>query len=167
MEESGPLRVSLLAEGNFFAQSCKPALSFKACLAFFASSPTVRVELQVRNPQAALHPGGLWDLGDPGSFIFNDLSIQLQPAGTIQQLEWYAEAPNQVCSVDPDEWTLYHLMSGRCIRTPVVEKTGIPEIISTVLAISQFPFVDTESTDTTTDNPNDWPRATAQLQEFV
>jgi len=57
--------------------------------------------LQVRNPQAALHPGGLWDLGDLGSFFFKDLSIQLQPAGSAQQLDWYAEAPEDVHSPRP------------------------------------------------------------------
>ena len=112
MEENGPLRATLLAEGSFLAQSRKPALSFKTRLAFFANSTAVRVELQVRNPRAAFHPGGLWDLGDPGSFFFKDLSIQLQLAGSVRQLDWYAEAPNQVRSIDPDEWTLYQDSSG-------------------------------------------------------
>ncbi|MBK8508746.1 MAG: hypothetical protein IPL51_08865 [Candidatus Competibacteraceae bacterium] len=112
MEENGPLRATLLAEGHFVARSLKPALSFIARLAFFVNSSAVRVELQVRNPQAALHPGGLWDLGDPGSFFFKDLSIQLQPTGSVQQLDWYAETPNQVRSIDPDEWTLYQDSSG-------------------------------------------------------
>ena len=101
MEENGPFRASLLAEGNFLAQSRKPALSFKARLAFFAGSAAVRIELQVRNSQAALHPGGLWDLGDPGSFFFEDLSIQFQPAGSVQQLDWYAEALEDVRSPRP------------------------------------------------------------------
>ena len=43
MEENGPFRASLLAEGNFLAQSRKPALSFKARLAFFAGSAAVRI----------------------------------------------------------------------------------------------------------------------------
>ena len=128
MEENGPLRASLLAEGNFLARSRKLALSFKARLVFFANSATVRVELQVRNPQAALHAGGLWDLGDPGSLFFKDLSIHFQPAGSVQQLDWYAEGPGEVLSsliVRPPhpgppapggresyEWTLYQDSSG-------------------------------------------------------
>ncbi|MGB4844218.1 MAG: hypothetical protein WBP16_07125, partial [Ferruginibacter sp.] len=112
MEETGSLRATLLAEGHFLIQSRKPVLSFKARLVFFANSPAVRIELQVRNPQAALHPGGLWDLGDPGSFFFKDLSIQFQPAGAVQQLDWYAEEPDQVRSIDPGEWTLYQDSSG-------------------------------------------------------
>jgi hypothetical protein len=118
MEENGPLRASLLAEGNFLAQSRKPALSFKARLTVFAGSAAVRVELQVRNPQAALHPGGLWDLGDPGSFFFKDLSIQLRPAGTVQQLEWYAEAPADVHSPRPLAG------EGLGVRAPI--STGCP-----------------------------------------
>ena len=34
-------------------------------------------ELDVTNPRAAKHPGGAWDLGDPGSVFIRDLSIEL------------------------------------------------------------------------------------------
>lgn len=112
VEENSPLRASLLAEGNFFAQSRKPALSFKARLAFFVNSTAIRIELQVRNPQAALHPDGLWDLGDPGSFFFKDLSIQMQPISTVQQLDWYTELPGEIYSIYPNEWILYQDSSG-------------------------------------------------------
>ena len=116
IEESGPLRVTLLADGYFLTKSRKPILSFRARLIFFVNLPTICVELQIKNLQAALHPGGLWDLGDPGSFFFNDLSIRLRPSGVIQQLKWYTEIPNQIYSInsidDATKWVLYQDSSG-------------------------------------------------------
>ena len=46
-------------------------------LSFFAGLGTVTAELEVTNPRAAKHPGGAWDLGDPGSAFIRDLSIEL------------------------------------------------------------------------------------------
>jgi hypothetical protein len=46
-------------------------------LNFFAGLGTVTAELAVTNPRAAKHPGGAWDLGDPGSVFIRDLSIEL------------------------------------------------------------------------------------------
>ena len=33
---------------------------------------------ELHNPQRAMHPGGIWDLGDPGSVLFKDFSLNLQ-----------------------------------------------------------------------------------------
>jgi hypothetical protein len=36
----------------------------------FPNSKTVRLQLTIQNPQPAAHPGGNWDLGNDGSFLF-------------------------------------------------------------------------------------------------
>ncbi|MEO8071441.1 MAG: hypothetical protein ABI652_08560, partial [Acidobacteriota bacterium] len=59
--ESGPLR----------------ELELAASLDFYAGLSTIRVALLVRNPRAATHPGGFWDLGDPGSLLLKDLSFAI------------------------------------------------------------------------------------------
>lgn len=49
-----------------------------------SSSPTLsmcRVEVMLHNPRAAKHRGGLWDLGDPGSVLFSDLSVTVPTPG--------------------------------------------------------------------------------------
>ena len=74
-ETKGPLRTTLKVEGKFRYLN-KPSLaSFFSRISFFANSSLVKVEFTILNPRAAKHPGGLWDLGDPGSIFFKDLSI--------------------------------------------------------------------------------------------
>lgn len=82
IEEDGALRVAVVAEGNFLSPKSKSLTLFRARMAFFAGFSLVRLELQIRNPRAAIHPGGLWDLGDPGSMFFKDLSLQFKVNAT-------------------------------------------------------------------------------------
>jgi hypothetical protein len=42
---------------------------------FVAGSATVRVDVTLRNPQRADHPGGFWELGDPGSLYLREASV--------------------------------------------------------------------------------------------
>lgn len=44
----------------------------------YANSALSRLEICLYNPNAALHPGGIWDLGDPGSLRFKALSLVMQ-----------------------------------------------------------------------------------------
>ncbi|CDI03958.1 conserved hypothetical protein [Candidatus Competibacter denitrificans Run_A_D11] len=111
-EQPGPWRASWVAEGSFWANLVKSPLRFKARLTFFAGMSYVCVELLLRNPQAAVHSGGLWDLGDPNSFFFTDLSMDLQLVDPIEQLKWYAELPSEAHSANFNEWTLYQDSSG-------------------------------------------------------
>jgi hypothetical protein len=54
-------------------------------LRFFALLPWVKIETSIHNADAAAHPQGLWDLGDPGSFQFSsfDLQFNLDSASQI------------------------------------------------------------------------------------
>ncbi len=111
-EQPGPWRASWLAEGSFQANSAKSPLRFKARLTFFAGIGCVCIEFLLRNAQAAIHSGGLWDLGDPGSFFFSDLSIELQLDKPVEQLKWYSEIPGEMHSAPADTWNLYQDSSG-------------------------------------------------------
>ncbi len=76
LETQGPLRTTLKAEGKFRRLDNSTSFaSFFARISFFANSAVSRIEFTVLNPKAAIHPGGLWDLGDPGSIFFKDLSV--------------------------------------------------------------------------------------------
>ncbi|MEE9320263.1 MAG: hypothetical protein V3U76_07460 [Granulosicoccus sp.] len=48
---------------------------------------TLGVEMIVHNPRAALHPGGLWDLGDPGSSLFRQCALRISLAGR-EEVSW-------------------------------------------------------------------------------
>lgn len=112
IEEDGPLRSSLLAEGRFVSSRPRRIVLFKSRLMFFAGLSAVQVEFQIRNPQAARHPGGLWDLGDRGSLFLRDLSVHLYPHSEARQLFWYTEGPEDTRASDAGNWVLYQDSSG-------------------------------------------------------
>ncbi len=58
---------------------------------FHTGNPTCRVEISLHNTQAALHPGGLWDLGDPGSFRFKRCAL-IMPLADDATVEWQLNA---------------------------------------------------------------------------
>ena len=74
-ETKGSLRVTLKAEGVFSTRDRSVFAAFSARIGFYANSSMVKIEFTILNPKAAKHPGGLWDLGDPGSIFFKDLSL--------------------------------------------------------------------------------------------
>ncbi|MGA8260132.1 MAG: hypothetical protein WB783_07975, partial [Arenicellales bacterium] len=112
VEECGAMRATLVAEGAFGIDGRNGPLTFRCRTTFFAGSATVRLEFRVRNPRAAVHPGGLWDLGDPGSVVFKDLSIHLKLAGRVEALRWYAESRDDSRVTRDDRWALYQDSSG-------------------------------------------------------
>ncbi|MGE3808652.1 MAG: hypothetical protein AB7K24_28635, partial [Gemmataceae bacterium] len=73
LEESGPLRAAVSLEGT--VGSTTPLLNLRARLEFFAGSATVRVALTLHNPRRAQHPGGIWQLGDPGSVFIESAAF--------------------------------------------------------------------------------------------
>jgi hypothetical protein len=111
VEEQGPVRATLVSEGRFRGRG-ELALQIRARSVFVAGSALVRIECQVRNPQASLHPGGLWDLGDPGSVFIKDLTLAFEPRGPAQTLRWHAESPADEHEHDAGCWSLYQDSSG-------------------------------------------------------
>jgi len=76
IEDAGPIRAAVLIRAGLEAGRARRA-QLELRLHFFAGLGTVRAELMVRNPRRALHPNGYWDLGDPGSIRFRELSLAL------------------------------------------------------------------------------------------
>ena len=79
VETRGALRAVVALRGTCEVDRGR-AFVFTARLHFFAGTAAVRVLLTVRNPQAAVHPGGFWDLGNAGSLFIKDLSLRLNLA---------------------------------------------------------------------------------------
>lgn len=77
VETSGSLRTTLKIDGEFRAEGKVPTIYFSGRLHFFYQKTVVKLEFSIHNPNAAIHPGGLWDLGDPGSFLFKELAISV------------------------------------------------------------------------------------------
>lgn len=72
VEARGPVRATVVLEGRFRRVS----LRVKMRLSFFAGGGLVRAEVTLHNPRRARHRGGLWDLGDAGSVLFRDFTVE-------------------------------------------------------------------------------------------
>ena len=77
VEEGGPVRVQVRMRGELAETGAEPLAQFDARLNFFAGSALVHFDLTIRNPRRAEHPGGLWDLGDPGSVFLRDAALNV------------------------------------------------------------------------------------------
>lgn len=75
IEESGPLRAAVRVSGRLAALG----LDLTCRMEVFAGHPVVRLRLRVHNPQAAQHPGGFWELGDPGSVLIEQVALVIAP----------------------------------------------------------------------------------------
>ncbi len=112
VEESGSVRAAIVIEAGFPSAGRRLPLSLTCRLTFFAHSSAVHFECRVRNPRAARHPGGLWDLHDRGSARFEDLSLCLTPAAAVRELSWRAQSQDNPQSAAPSSWSLYQDSSG-------------------------------------------------------
>lgn len=100
IETTGPVRTTLRFEG---AWQGRVPLRFKARLSCFAGTGLVRLQLTIHNPRRARHSGGLWDLGDPGSMSFRDLSLELRLAAADKpRVTWTAESGQPWQTADGD-----------------------------------------------------------------
>lgn len=92
VEQAGPVRSTFAARGCTGAGEAYSIADFEARYHVFAGLSVVRVEFTLRNANSAKHPGGLWDLGDPGSVLLKDAAFMFRlpaPAAT-----------HATCSVD-------------------------------------------------------------------
>jgi hypothetical protein len=94
VESQGPVRVTLRLEGKFRGRRALRAISR---LSFFAGTGLVRLDVTLWGPHRASHRGGLWDLGDPGSILFQDftLHLPLRPGAGLEA-SWVAEVGQEV-----------------------------------------------------------------------
>lgn len=71
------LRKIIKIKGYFQNNLDKRLADFNLKLTFFAGLSSVKCEFTLLNSNAAEHPGGVWDLGDKGSFYFNELTVKI------------------------------------------------------------------------------------------
>jgi hypothetical protein len=83
----GPLRTVVRCTGDFGGAG----LRFIVNATLYAGSGAVSLRVTLHNPNPARHPGGLWDLGDPGSVLFSGLAWRCPPpAGGWTGARWRA-----------------------------------------------------------------------------
>ena len=54
-----------------------PSVTLQFRLTHWSTAGLLQVETRIRNTRRAAHKGGLWDLGDSGSFLFRSLELSL------------------------------------------------------------------------------------------
>lgn len=85
-ESPGPLRAIIRLEGRF-GPAGESSPRFTSRIHFFSGTSRVLIEFTLLNPRPAVHPGGLWDLGDPGSLVFSGLSCHIPLAdGSVDEI---------------------------------------------------------------------------------
>jgi hypothetical protein len=112
LEAPGPLRLSLHILGKLISPGREPLADFMARLGFYAGSGVVELKLTVRNPRAAKHLGGLWDLGDPGSIYFKDLSLHTVLRTDKAVAMWTTQPQESFASMEGAAVEIYQDSSG-------------------------------------------------------
>ncbi|MDA1231804.1 MAG: hypothetical protein O2856_13610, partial [Planctomycetota bacterium] len=73
-EVSGSIRRVYIVHG---CVQSKPFVTLQLRLTHWVAAGLLQVETRIRNSRRARHSGGLWDLGDTGSFVFGSLEIAI------------------------------------------------------------------------------------------
>jgi hypothetical protein len=112
-ETKGPLRTTLKVEGKLRASGKVSFASFFSRISFFGNSSMVKMEFTLLNPKAAKHPGGLWDLGDPASIYFKDLSVQtaLNSKENLD-IQWKTQPNHPLIPIKTNNIIMYQDSSG-------------------------------------------------------
>ena len=110
--EVGPVRASLVVKGWFITQDNHNFAAFRAMLDFFINTAFCKLRFQIHNPRAAIHPGGVWDLGDPGSIFFSDLSLSLPAAFLPSTVHVYTDIKKDSKHYPKSDFLLYQDSSG-------------------------------------------------------
>lgn len=74
--------------GRFETVSGPLPLAFSLRYHFFFEKSFVMMDFSFLNPKPAVHKGGAWDLGDPNSFYFRDLSLRFNWEGQERGTHW-------------------------------------------------------------------------------
>ncbi len=78
LSEEATHRKNVTINGSFIDENEKKSgLKFESTLTFFTNTSYIKIDLTIHNPEAAKHPGGVWDLGDESSILFKSLSINI------------------------------------------------------------------------------------------
>lgn len=77
----------------------------------FARTALSRIEIVLHNPNPAAHPGGVWDLGDPGSLRFGACALIVRTSGEAT-VGWRLDARGPWREIGNDRFSLFQASSG-------------------------------------------------------
>ena len=109
VESSGPVRTTLCINAEFEKLR---GICLQARICFFAGSGLVRLRVTLLNSNRARHHGGLWDLGDAGSFLFRDFTFELDHGEYDASVNWRSADDENATDVENNELEIYQDSSG-------------------------------------------------------
>lgn len=113
IETTGAIRTALRVDGSLTSRQSRQLAVFVARLNFYTKSNFVEIELTLRNPRAAHHPGGLWDLGDEGSVYIRDFSLLTTLAAESDaSISWTMSSSASLASQATQQLEIYQDSSG-------------------------------------------------------
>ncbi len=113
IESTGPLKTVIRFQGDFCSPTGKELVCFLARLILWAGCSFCKLDFTVHNPKAARHPGGLWDLGDPNSVLFEDLSFHIALEAQKTPIAKWTDQFGQPLQAEPNCFlTIYQDSSG-------------------------------------------------------
>lgn len=108
----GQIAAGLELSGYWLTPTGKRLARFTCRLDLYAGSHNAKLEVCIHNPERAHHSGGLWDLGDPGSILFQSLGLEIAiENGERGWVQPEANSPRQEIS-EPPSFKVYQDSSG-------------------------------------------------------
>ena len=111
VEVNGPVRTTLAMSGNLVGPN-KRQLLVHARLHLYAGMSICALEARLHNPDAAHHPGNLWDLGDPGSVLIKEWSLEIPLGANHLSSNIYPTAFGSVRELIQRKGAIYQESSG-------------------------------------------------------
>ncbi len=109
VEANGPICTRVRVVGRFDGRSkCRFFARFTA----YASSGLLRADVTLHNPRRAKHPGGLWDLGDPGSILFREFALKVAVDEPFLRVDWTDQAAAPLHDAGGTNVEIYQESSG-------------------------------------------------------
>jgi hypothetical protein len=99
IEREGPIQCEVRLEGTVGPDG-DPLVDAIVRVNFFAGSATTKIAVTLRNPRAAEHPGGFWELGSGGAVYMRDVSVRFQAASPAYATLFAAEIGDDLRRVD-------------------------------------------------------------------
>jgi len=103
--ETGNVFTIFSCQGEWKSQDQTTLGRFHCRLTAYRNSEDIRVEVAIHNPKRAIHPDGLWDLGDPGSVHFRALTVNTSL--TDPKSTWLVPEPDTRPLEQPGNTALY------------------------------------------------------------
>lgn len=109
--EKSPLYSKIIMMGQFQNSSGAIALNYETTLDFFYDSDLVKCAFTLHNPKRAIHPSGIWDLGDINSLLIKDFSLGFEIIDTTD-VQWKVEPGHDWKNLKSHKLDIYQESSG-------------------------------------------------------